>query len=384
MPRFPKTVPTLDAVGGAVFSSLAGKMAAHRGTLYPLHIGDTWLEPAEGCRMEDLHVDEHPGMHRYANPQGLAPLVDAIAERAQRRMDVPTQPDEVLVAAGATGALGAVIGSTVAPGDEVLVLAPYWPLITGIVRCFHGEPVVVPTLGSVHSADEVVAAVEAHRTSKTTAIYLSTPNNPSGLRLPSDWIDALVNWALHHDLWIIADEVYEDYVFDGEHSYTRSRAPERCFSVHSFSKAFGMAGNRCGYVVGPRSVMADARKVSTHAFYSTPTASQLAALRALDGRGDAWVDAIRPQYRQLGEEAADKLGLERPQGGTFLFVDVADKLDDRGLLGFLEDCADDGLFLAPGPSFGPYPTHVRICFTCATPDIVRGGVDVLARHLGRG
>jgi N-succinyldiaminopimelate aminotransferase len=382
MPRFPDTTPTLDSVGGAVFSALAVRLARHQGPVYPLHVGDTWLEPAEGCRMQDLSVDEHPGMHRYASPQGLPDLIDAVAERSRKRMGVATEHSSVLIAAGATGALGAVIGSIVEPGDEVLVLAPYWPLITGIVRCFHGEPVAVP-FDEVDSPESAIQAVQQRLSSKTVALYLSTPNNPSGRVFPASWVDALVDWAVSNELWVVSDEVYEDYVYRGEHCYARSRAPQQTFSVHSFSKAFGMAGNRCGYVVGPDSAMGSLNKVSTHAFYSTPTASQLAALRALDGRGDAWIDAIRPRYQALGEAAAERLDVPAPEGGTFLFVDTTDRLDDRGLLGFLEDCADEGLFLAPGPSFGAYPTHVRICFTCAEPEIVKAGVDVLARMLGR-
>ncbi len=213
---------------------------------------------------------------------------------------------------------------------------------------------------------------------RTTALYLSTPNNPTGRVLPQAWVEALVEWACREKLWIIADEVYEDYAFDGGHTYSRPLAPERTFSAHSFSKAFGMAGNRCGYVVGPSGMVAELCKVSTHSFYSTPTASQLAALRALDGRGDAWVDDVRPRYREMGNRAAERLGVDPPEGSTFLFLDVAPKLDSRGLIGFLESCADRGLFLAPGPSFGPYPTHVRICFTSAPPDVIDRGVDVLA------
>ncbi len=383
MPRFPETTPTLDAVGGAVFSALATRLARHEGPVYPLHVGDTWLEPAAGCRMQDLTVDEHPGMHRYASPQGLPGLIDAVVERSRKRMGVATEHGSVLITAGATGALGAVIGSIVEPGDEVLILAPYWPLITGIVRCFHGEPIAVPFLGEVDSPESALEAVAERLSSKTVALYLSTPNNPTGRVFPTSWVDALVDWAVSNELWVISDEVYEDYVYRGEHTYARARAPQQTFSVHSFSKAFGMAGNRCGYVVGPDAVMGSLNKVSTHAFYSTPTASQLAAERALDGRGDAWIDAIRPRYQALGDAAAARLGLPAPEGGTFLFVDVSERLDDRGLLGFLEDCADQGLFLAPGPSFGEYPTHVRICFTSAEPDIVEAGVDVLARMLGR-
>ena len=183
-------------------------------------------------------------------------------------------------------------------------------------------------------------------------------------------------------MWLVADEVYEDYVYGGEHTYSRPLAPERTFAAHSFSKAYGMAGNRCGYVVGPASVMGELRKVSTHTFYSTPTASQVAALRALTLGAD-WVAQARVKYQALGRASAERLGLDPPEGSTFLFLDVADSLDGRGLGGFLEDCAERGLFLAPGPSFGPYPTHVRICFTAAAPEIVEAGVETLAQLIGR-
>ena len=80
---------------------------------------------------------------------------------------------------------------------------------------------------------------------------------------------------------------------------------------------------------------------------------------------------------------ASRLGLAEPQGSTFLFFDVAPFLDERGLSGFLERCVDHGLFLAPGPSFGPYPTHVRLCFTASPPDVVERGVEALAPIMGR-
>jgi N-succinyldiaminopimelate aminotransferase len=366
-----------------VFSALADRLACYEGEVFPFHVGDTWLEPADGCRMQDLTVEDHPGMHRYAPPQGMPALIDAIVERVRERTQVPTERGDVLVTAGATGALGAVAGAILEPGDEVLVLAPYWPLITGIVRCYHANPVVVPLIGAADSPESAVEAVREQLSERTAALYVSTPNNPAGVVLPAAWIEALVEWAASHDLWIISDEVYEDYVYEGRHTYARTLASDRTFSAHSFSKAFGMAGNRCGYVVGPSSTMPELCKVSTHSFYSTPTASQIAACRALDGRGDAWIAAIRDQYLESGKRMASRLGLPPPTGSTFLFLDVADRLDGRGLVGFLESCADRGLFLAPGPSFGPYPTHVRICFTCAPPDVVERGTEVLASLLGR-
>ena len=382
MPRHPALSASVAEITGAVYSKLARKLAEHSGPVYPLHVGDTWMEPPEGCRMEDLRVAEYPGMHRYTAPQGLPTLLAAIATRVEDRSGVGTTPDDVLVAAGGTGALGAAVGALVAPGEEVLILAPYWPLIAGIVRSFHGQPVAVPFIGRAESPATAVELVERHRTDRTVALYLNTPNNPSGRVIPRDQVAALAEWARAHDLWILSDEVYEDYQFAGQHTYTRPFAPERTFAIHSFSKAYGMAGNRCGYVVGPAAARLELRKVATHTFYATPTASQLAALRAL-ARGGEWVDAARRQYAETGTWAAERLGVEPPEGSTFLFLDVAGQLDDGGLDGFLGRCADRGLFLAPGPSFGPYPSHVRLCYTAAEPHVVREGVEVLAELLGR-
>ncbi len=383
MPRPPHTAASVAEIPGAVYSALADRLARYRGEVYPLHVGDTWMEPPPGCRMEDFRVADHPGMHRYAAPQGMPALLDAVAERQRARTGLPTGRDEVLIAAGATGALAAVAGAILEPGEEVLLLSPHWPLISGIVRSFHGIPVEVPFFGVADSPESAVEVVARHLTPRAVALYLNTPSNPTGRLIPRSWIEALVAWALARGLWIVSDEVYEDYVFAGEHTYCRPLAPERTFASHSFSKAYGMAGNRCGYVVGPRAAMGELRKVVTHSFYSTPTASQLAALAALAGPGDAWAAAARAQYRETGDRVAARLGVDPARGSTFLFLDVAERLDGRGLPGFLEDCADRGLFLAPGPSFGPWPTHVRVCFEAAPPEAVLRGVEVLAQLLGR-
>jgi N-succinyldiaminopimelate aminotransferase len=383
MPRHPHFSPSVDDMSGAVYSALAHRLASFPGEVYPLHVGDTWREPPEGCRMEDLTVAEYPGMHRYAAPQGMPALIDALVEQTRARSGAATERENILVATGATGGLGAVAGAILAPGDEALLLAPHWPLITGIIRSFHGVPVDVPFFGAADSPETAVEAARERLTDRTVALYLNTPSNPAGQVIPRPWIEALVAWAQSEDLWIISDEVYEDYVYAGEHTYTRPLAPERTFAAHSFSKAYGMAGNRCGHIAGPASAMPELRKIGLHSFYSTPTASQIAALRVLHGRGETWVAEARQCYRQAGEQAAARLGIAPPQGSTFLFLDVADRLDERGLGGFLEDCVERGLFVAPGPSFGPYPTHVRLCFTAAPPDVVARGVEVLAAVLGR-
>jgi aspartate/methionine/tyrosine aminotransferase len=383
MPSFPGLSPSVAAIHGSVYSTLAQRAAQRGGEVYPLHVGDTWLAPPTGCRMEDLGARDNPGLNVYTPVQGTRALLDAVVEKQRARTGASVERSEVLVTAGATSGLANAVGAIVTPGDEVLILAPYWPLISGIVRCFGGRPVAVPFFGLADSAESGVELVRAARTARTVALYVNTPNNPTGAVLPRAWVEALVRWAADEGLWILSDEVYEDYVYEGEHVCARPFAPECTISAFSFSKAYGMAGYRCGYLVGPPALIAEALKVSTHTIYSTPSASQAAALRALGGPGDAYVASARPLYRELKDHAAARLGVPSPQGSTFLFLDVAERLDERGLGAFLESCADEGLLVAPGPSFGPYPTHLRVCYTAAAPELVTRGVDVLARLLGR-
>jgi N-succinyldiaminopimelate aminotransferase len=383
MPRFPRAARHLAGIPPSVYSGLAHRLDRFAGETYPLHVGDTWMEPPEGCRMEDLRVAEFPGMHRYAPVHGLPALLDALVERERQKTGLALERENILVAAGATGGLGAVAGAILEPGDEVLILAPYWPLIEGIVRSFHGTPMPVPVDFEGDDAAGLVARLEARCTARTAALYFSTPNNPSGRILPRAWVEAMVEWARGRNLWIVSDEVYEPFLFHGEHTRALPLAPERTFLAQTFSKCYGMAGNRCGYIVGPLAVMAELRKVATHTFYSTPTAAQLAALRALDGRGDAWAAAASASYEATSRAAAVLLGVPPPEGSTFLFFDVAAKLDERGLAPLLEACVDRGLLIAPGASFGPYPTHVRLCYTAVPPERALRGVAILAELLGR-
>src|ERR1700753_6822 len=106
MPRHPHVSSSVAGISGAVYSALAHRLAQFEGEVYPLHVGDTWMEPPAGCRMEDLTVKEFPGMHRYAPPQGTPELLDALVEEARRRTGVATERENVLVATGRTGALG--------------------------------------------------------------------------------------------------------------------------------------------------------------------------------------------------------------------------------------------------------------------------------------
>jgi N-succinyldiaminopimelate aminotransferase len=347
----------------------------------PLNVGDTWLSPFAGGRVEDIRQADHPGLNRYTATRGDPALVDALVEKVRSRNGLACERESLLVTAGATGGLCAAVGMLAAPGEEVLILAPFWPLIRGIVQAFRATPVEVPFYDRVRSAADAVAAVREKLSPRSVALYVSSPSNPTGRVLPAAWLEALAEFARTEDLWLLSDEVYEDYVYAGEAWSPGRHAPERTFSVYSFSKAYGMAGNRTGYLVGPTAAIAEAEKVATHTFYCAPTPGQVAGLRALRD-GAAWQGRAREMYRAVGEETAAALGLPAPEGSTFHFFDVAEHLDDRGMAGFLGDCLADGVALAPGASCGAdYASWVRLCYTAAPPEEVTAAVRRLAVRL---
>ncbi len=378
-----KTSSYAQRIEGSVFSSLTGRMATYEGEIYPLHVGDTWLEPAEAAWMEHLRVADHPGMHSYDPPGGARYLREALALRATERTGVVVRPTNIQLAAGATAGLAALMGAVLDPDDEVLVLSPHWPLIAGIVRTMRGTPVLVEAAPDEESSESLTARLAAAAGERTVALYISSPNNPTGRILPRAHIETMSSWAKERGIWLVSDEVYEDLAFDGDVASAYDLNPEGTVTAHSFSKGFGMAGNRVGWLVGPEALMQRVGAITTHTHYSTPTAGCLAAARALSGEGQAWQAQALERYRKLAEWSARTLDVPMPAAGTFLFLDVAEHLDERGLMGFLEDLADDGLFVAPGPSFGPYPHSIRVCFTSAAPGVVRRGIEVLARHMSR-
>jgi N-succinyldiaminopimelate aminotransferase len=374
MPRHPHVSPAIAAMQGGVFSRLVHRIAAIEGEVYPFHVGDTWLEPPVGCRLEDFTVAEHPGMHRYAKPHGHPELLAAIEEtRGFTR-------DQVIVTAGATGGLSSAASALLEPGDEVILLTPYWPLISGIVRENRGTVVEAPFYDREGS---VAARITPHLTDKTVAIYLNSPNNPTGAVLTDGELAEIAALARAHDLWIWSDEVYETQCYRRPHAAIAPHAPERTISAHSFSKAYGMAGNRVGYLVMPEAIFGAVRKCTIHSFYSVTTGAQLAAAQALR-TGAPWLAETAAAYQAVGDASAAILGVDPPLSGTFFFLDVADHLDEGGLHGFLCACIDVGLVLAPGSSCGSmYDTHVRACFTAARPEVTLRGMEKLAALLER-
>ncbi len=343
-----------NAVPASIFARLREHLATFPGDFIPLQIGDTHLPPAQGLHEIDWAAMAPADLYTYGTPAGWDALIAAIVEKARVKNHLAVTAANVQVTVGTTHALSCTVQALCDPGDELILMTPHWPLIRGIAISHHVTPVEVLAL----------AQVEQAITSRTSAIYVASPNNPDGAMLTSAMVDEVVRIARAHDLWIISDEVYEDYVYDVPHISVATRAPERTITTFSFAKSYAQAGLRVGYALAPEAVTAAIRKLVNHSVYNVPVAMQRAAFGALRGGAD-FLASARERYRAARDRARARLHAPSalPAGGAYLWVDLS-RWSGADCMPVLERFAAQGVLLAPGSAFGDeVKSHARLCFT---------------------
>ncbi|GAC1577868.1 MAG: hypothetical protein NVS3B20_09150 [Polyangiales bacterium] len=219
---------------------------------------------------------------------------------------------QVLLGCGATHALFCALRSILDAGDHVILAAPYWPLAAGILHACGARVSEVALTDQLYAqpALDPAALLAPSITAETKAIYIITPNNPDGKVLTAAQLQSIAQLAQRHDLWVIADEVYADFVFAEGFTHTSiatlPNMAERTLTAGSLSKSHALAGARVGYVIAPELVVNAARRVSTHTVFNTPVIAQRVALSALTG-GDAWMKDAQQHYRRARDMAAERL-----------------------------------------------------------------------------
>lgn len=383
MPRAPHFAQRTRELTGSVFEALLPRLRA-RGDFVKLHIGDSHRPPFAPIAVERAHLEAFPHALQYPATQGVGRLRAALAEVHAREHALSTTAEQVLVSAGATQALSAIVLALVDPGEEVLVPTPSWPFFRGMVPLAGGTVRELPLYDRLDTLD-VAAALEDAIGDRTVAIYLNSPNNPSGRVLDDAQRRAVLAVARRRGLWVVSDEAYDGLAFDGRATpplAVESDGPD-VLSVFTFSKLHLLAGLRLGWVRGDARAIETLNRVSVHQVYSASALAQTLVLDAVRTRAE-WATGVRAWLESTRDDFVQALGagIAPPQGTYFVFFDTTPYLRGRTPMQLVEACLDAGVAVTPGGDFGrDYASWMRLCFAAETRERALDGARRLRRQL---
>lgn len=332
-----------------------------------LEIGEPDFDTPTHVRKEAARaLDE--GYTHYSNSTGILELREAIAEYAGRNRGLKFDPANVVVTPGAKPIMFYAIMALVEPGEEVIYPNPGFPIYESMINFLGG--VAVPLQLSERNDFRIdLEELESKVSDKTRLIIFNSPQNPTGGVLTRDDLKAIADLAIRHDIMVLADEIYSEIVYEGEHHTILSfpGMEERTILLDGFSKTFAMTGWRLGYGIFPPEMVPHISRLIINSVSCTSTFSQRAAIAALTGPRDE-IDAMLKAFRERRElvyEGLNKIpGLRcnLPAGAFYAFPNITDTgVDSRAYADYLLNEAD--VAVLPGTSFGAFGEgYIRISF----------------------
>jgi aspartate aminotransferase len=352
--------------------------------VFDFTLGNPYGEPPPSLAEElvRLAVSPPPGLHKYMSNAGFPEVRAAVARDLSRLTGLSYAGESVVMTVGAAGALAVALRALLSPGDEVVVLSPYFVEYLFYVRNAGGTPIPVET-DEKFQLD--LRAVDAALTPRTRAIIVNTPNNPTGAVYPANDLAALdrilsaAERRFGTAIYAISDEPYRKIVFRGSTFAPPAAHLRNALVCYSYSKDLNLPGERIGYLaVSPRA--ADASEVveacvfcnRVLGFVNAPALFQLAVKDFQDHPADV---SVYQENRDLLLYAFARTGIGCvPPGGAFYLFPKSPAADE---MDFVSAARDEGILMVPGSGFGR-SGHVRIA-VCVSPDTVRRSVPAWER-----
>ncbi|NUP61067.1 MAG: pyridoxal phosphate-dependent aminotransferase [Nonomuraea sp.] len=344
--------------------------------------------PTPGYIVEAAVEAAHdPRNHKYTPAGGLPELKQAIAAKTRRDSGYSVEPSQVLVTNGGKQAVYEAFATLLDPGDEVLVIAPYWTTYPEAIKLAGGVQVDVVTDESTGYLASV-ERLEAARTDRTKVLLFVSPSNPTGAVYSREETIAIGRWAAEHDLWVVTDEIYEHLVYGGaEFTSIATAVPElgdRVVILNGVAKTYAMTGWRVGWLIGPSDVVKAATNLQSHATSNVANVSQIAALAAVSGDLSA-VAEMRTAFDRRRQTMVRMLNeipgvfCPEPKGAFYAYPSVKE-LIGKELRGrrpqssaelaelILEEAE---VAVVPGEAFGT-PGYFRLSYALGDDDLAEG------------
>jgi len=324
----------------------------------------------------------------YTHTQGILSLREKLVAKLARVNGITTSTDRIACAAGGVGAIAAILAAVVEPGDEVLLPDPGWPNYRMMLSWTSARGVFYPcppAMGFEPDLDALASLI----TPRSKVMIVNSPNNPTGAVYRRQTIEAMVDLAQRHNLWLISDECYDQILLDGSTTSAATLAPDdpRIATVFTFSKTYSMTGWRLGYVTGSAELIDTATKVLESNSSCVSTISQVAGEAALEGPQDCVAEMVGAYRRRrdlvVGILKEAGLFIAEPAGAFYCMADVSPSgLASRDFAFAL--LRDAGVSVAPGTAFGQVAAGaVRISLASSDADLEEG-VGRLTKYVHRG
>ena len=326
---------------------------------------------------------------KYTAEVGIPQLRQAIVEKYNGSYKTHYQPENVIVTSGAKQALYHIAEALFEQSDEVIIPTPYWVSYPEQVRLNDAQPVIVQTRESDHFRLKA-SAIERALTARTRAVIVNSPNNPTGATVERAELEQIVQLAHKHKFFVIFDECYEHFLYEGKHVCAAEFDTERVIVVSSVSKSYAMTGWRIGWALGPVPLIQALSKIQSHSTSHPTSIAQHAAVAALQGDQRCLIEMLS-QYTErrafVLEEVAKIPGLRCsvPTGAFYLFPNIAGFCDGREI----KNSVDFARFLlreahvavVPGAAFGA-EGYVRLSYATSMSQLAEG-MSRLRRALSR-
>ncbi len=286
--------------------------------------------PVPSVVLEGAERAIRDGYNVYTRFDGLPYLRQAIAEKLERYNRMKADPEtDITVSAGATGAFHSACAALLNPGDEVILFEPYYQYHISALVAVEAVPVTVSMQPPIWSYS--MTQLEEAVTAKTKAIIVNSPGNPSGRVYSQSELEALAEFACRHDLFVLTDEIYEYFLYDGRRHVSMASLPEmaeRTITIGGYSKTFSVTGWRIGYSVASRQWAQAIGAMNDLLYVCAPAPLQMGVARGIRELPDSYYEGLRQEYQGKREKfcrALSQAGITPsiPQGAYYVLADVS-------------------------------------------------------------
>lgn len=330
------------------------------------------------------------GYTHYTPNAGFADLREALAKKLVNFNHITSKPEEVLVTSGGTQALFTAFYTLMNPGDELIVPDPGFLIYGSQVILAGGNPVFLPIREKNNfqiDPDELRKLI----TTKTKAILLNSPSNPTGMIIKKEVLEEIAFIAKENDLFVISDELYEDILFDGREHLSIASFPEmkeRTISIFGFSKSYAMTGWRMAYLTCPEFLIKEMIKIQQNTAVCPNSVTQRAVLHGLQNPQETKtsIERMRAAYQERrdvilkGLNEIDGFECLTPEGAFYAFPNITrtgTSSDDLSIY-LLDKC---GVVAVPGNAFGQYGEgYLRFSFATSV-DMIKKGIERIKKGI---